>query len=54
LREEHRLNIFESMVQRRIFGTKRDEIDRLCGLVVRVTGYRSRGTGFDCRRYQIF
>jgi len=28
--------------------------DRLCGLVVRVSGYRYRGTGFDPRRYQIF
>jgi hypothetical protein len=28
--------------------------DRLCGLVVRVPGYRSRGPGFDPRRYQIF
>jgi hypothetical protein len=28
--------------------------DRLCGLVVRVLGYRSRGPGFDFRRYQIF
>ena len=27
-------------------------IDRLCGLVVRVSGYR--GPGFDPRRYQIF
>jgi hypothetical protein len=26
----------------------------LCGLVVRVPGYRSRGPGFDYRRYQIF
>jgi hypothetical protein len=28
--------------------------DRLCGLVVRVSGYRSRGPGFDSRPYQIF
>ena len=27
---------------------------RLCGLVVRVYGYRYRGLGFDSRRYQIF
>jgi hypothetical protein len=29
-------------------------LDRLCGLVVRVPGYKSRGPGFDYRRYQIF
>ena len=29
-------------------------IYRLCGLVVRVSGYRYRGPGFDPRRYQIF
>jgi hypothetical protein len=28
--------------------------DRLCGLVVRVPGYRFRGPGFDSRSYQIF
>jgi len=28
--------------------------DRLCGLVVRVSGYRYRGLGFNSRRYQIF
>jgi hypothetical protein len=28
--------------------------DRLSGLVVRVPGYRSRGPGFDFRRYQNF
>ena len=26
----------------------------VCGLVVRVSGYRYRGLGFDSRRYQIF
>jgi hypothetical protein len=29
-------------------------VDHLCGLVARVTGYRSRGPGFDSRRYRIF
>ena len=29
-------------------------IDRLCGLVVRVSGYRYRGLEFDSRRFQIF
>jgi hypothetical protein len=29
-------------------------VDSLCGLVVRVPGYRSRGPWFDSRRYQIF
>jgi hypothetical protein len=28
-------------------------VDRLCDLVVRVPGYRSRGPRFDSRRYQI-
>jgi hypothetical protein len=30
------------------------DTNRLCGLVVRVPGYRSRSPGFDSRRYQIF
>jgi hypothetical protein len=29
-------------------------LDRLCGLVARVPGYRSRGPGFDSGSYQIF
>jgi hypothetical protein len=28
--------------------------DHLCCIVVRVSGYRSRGPGFDYRPYQIF
>jgi hypothetical protein len=31
-----------------------DTGNRLCGLVVRVPGYRSRGPGFDSRHYKIF
>jgi hypothetical protein len=29
-------------------------MDRLCGLVVRVSGYRSRGPGFDSQRFHFF
>jgi hypothetical protein len=32
----------------------RENFNRLCGLLVRVPGYRSRDRGFDSRRYQIF
>jgi hypothetical protein len=28
------------------------KVDRLCGLVIRVLGYRYRGPGFDSRHYQ--
>ena len=38
----------------KIFYFKNNNGDRLCGLVVRVSGYRYRGLGFDSRRYQIF
>ena len=37
-----------------IFPCLTRQLDRLCGLVVRVSGYRYRGLGFDSRRYQIF
>ena len=49
-KEKQVLLIFERKIFRRIYGPK----DRLCGLVVRVSGYRYRGPGFDSRRYQIF
>jgi hypothetical protein len=29
-------------------------VENLCGLVIRVPGYRSRGPGFDFQRYHIF
>jgi hypothetical protein len=29
-------------------------VDRLCGLAVKVPDNRSRGPGFDTRRYQMF
>jgi hypothetical protein len=29
-------------------------LDRLCSLVVRIPGYRSKGPGFDYLRYQIY
>jgi hypothetical protein len=28
--------------------------DSLCSLVIRISGYRSRGPGFNSRHYQIF
>jgi hypothetical protein len=37
-----------------LFIFQNKESDRLCGLVVRVSVYRSRGSGFDSRPYQIF
>ena len=41
--------IFAKLIRNRM-----GDVDRLCGLVVRVSGYRYRGLGFDSRRYQIF
>jgi hypothetical protein len=37
-----------------IFLSKGSKTDRLCGLVVRDPGYRSRGSGLCSRHYQIF
>jgi hypothetical protein len=37
-----------------VFSPRSNYTDRLCGLVVRVLGYRSRVPGFDSRLYQIF
>ena len=37
-----------------LFAVSFTNVDRLCGLVVGVSGYRHRGPGFDPRRYQIF
>jgi hypothetical protein len=36
----------------RSYWADKREIDRLCGLVVRVLDYRCRGPGFDSRHYQ--
>jgi hypothetical protein len=33
-------------------GSRCEDMDRLCGLVVRVLHYRSRGAGFDSRAPQ--
>jgi hypothetical protein len=56
LREERRLRVFKNRVLRRIFEPRSDKVvgwwrrlkglgDRLCGLVIRVLGYRSGGPG---------
>jgi hypothetical protein len=48
--------VLEIDFSRRVANTDSDiqPLDRLCGLVVRVSGYRYRGPGFDSRLYQIF
>jgi hypothetical protein len=47
-------SLLSALYSNTIFCFCRSLKDRLCGLVVRVPGYRSRGYGFDSRRYQIF
>jgi hypothetical protein len=44
----------ENLEERSHFGGLGVDGDRLCGLVVRDSGCRSRGPGFDSRRFQIF
>jgi hypothetical protein len=54
--------VWEMAVLRGIFGPVavkwicriKTNIQRLCGLAVRIFGYKSIGPGFDPRRYQIF
>ena len=53
---EHQLHGCKNLISRSllILHETMPQADRLCGLVVRVSGYRYRGLGFDSRRYQIF
>ena len=44
----------EGRIVRHSLANLDDDSDRLCGLVVRVSGDRYRGPAFDSRRYQIF
>jgi hypothetical protein len=39
---------------KQVYDTLCGDRDLLCGVVVRVPAYRSRGPGFDSGRYQIF
>jgi hypothetical protein len=47
-------SIYPSPFENKINLWQTHAMDRLCGLVARVSGYRSRGSGFDFRRFQIF
>jgi hypothetical protein len=52
---EHEIVTCLYMVTRYLFSSEcSDTSDRLCGLVVRVSGHSSRGPGFDPRPYHIF
>jgi hypothetical protein len=48
------INTINIRISPPILRHSRTVFDRLCGLVVRVSGYRSRGPRFDYRPYQIF
>jgi hypothetical protein len=45
------ITLHGAVLQMMAFFTVTAVKDRLCGLVVRVVGYRSRGPEFDSRRY---
>ena len=47
-------NIFSLIIPSPSIYSSFSQPDRLCGLVVRVSGYRYIGLRFDSRRYQIF
>jgi hypothetical protein len=44
----------DDILKLRIYWDNVRNVDRLCGLVVRVPDYRSRDPRFYSRRYQIF
>jgi hypothetical protein len=46
--------LFHAIFLTNIFHLQYNTFDCLCGLVVRVSGYRFRGPGLDSRPYQIF
>jgi hypothetical protein len=50
----YQFQISEASGEKKLFMSSEIGTDRLCDLVVRVSGYRSRGPGFDSRRHQIF
>ena len=51
---KERCSTLGTEIYRSLYVTLYYNLYRLCGLVVRVSGYRYRGPGFDPRRYQIF
>jgi hypothetical protein len=48
------LQHYPVICEKKIFRLNDYYFDRLCGMVVRISGCRSRDPGFDSRRYQIF